>query len=73
MPFVFFYVQSDYEDLKQKIEEATQKSLPCPLTGEFSEFSQIERGNHQSIVKVLFLSQVKRPPKQAFCGHNLKP
>lgn len=52
--FVSSCVQSDYEELKRKIEEAAKKSLPFPLTGEFAEFSNIERGNHPSIVKVWF-------------------
>lgn len=44
--------QDEYEKLSCKIKEAVQKSAPpFDLTGEFAEFSNIERKNHPTIIK----------------------
>jgi hypothetical protein len=45
-------LQDEYELLCHKIEDASQKSRPCDFIGEFVEFSNIERKNHPTIVKV---------------------
>ena len=50
--FVFHLLQDEYELLCHKIEDASQKSRPCDFTGEFAEFSNIERKNHPTIIKV---------------------
>ncbi|XP_043688843.1 cellulose synthase-like protein H1 isoform X1 [Telopea speciosissima] len=47
-------IKNEYEELCQRIEEATQKSVPCELSGEFEAFSNIEGRNHPSIVKVIW-------------------
>ncbi|PKU79250.1 Putative cellulose synthase-like protein H3 [Dendrobium catenatum] len=47
-------IKNEYEELRQTIEDMGKSHLP-PLQGDdFVEFSNIERGNHQSIVKVLW-------------------
>ncbi|KAI0494452.1 hypothetical protein KFK09_024590 [Dendrobium nobile] len=47
-------IKNEYEELRQMIEDMGKSHLP-PLQGDdFVEFSNIERGNHQSIVKVLW-------------------
>ncbi|KAF3780515.1 putative mixed-linked glucan synthase 7 [Nymphaea thermarum] len=41
-----------YEELAKKIAEAARKSIPDEFSGEeFSDFSQVEKRNHPSIVK----------------------
>ncbi|KAJ4976927.1 hypothetical protein NE237_002033 [Protea cynaroides] len=45
-------IKNEYEQLCNRIEEAVQKGVPCDLTGEFADFSGINRRNHPSIVKV---------------------
>jgi hypothetical protein len=45
-------LQDEYELLCHKIEDAAQKSRPCDFTGEFAEFSNVERKNHPTIIKV---------------------
>ncbi|XP_059658218.1 cellulose synthase-like protein H1 isoform X2 [Cornus florida] len=40
-----------YEQLSQKVEDAATRSLPCDLTGDFAVFSNIDRRNHQTIIK----------------------
>ncbi|XP_062152368.1 cellulose synthase-like protein B4 isoform X2 [Alnus glutinosa] len=44
----------EYEQLCHKIEDAAQKSRPCDFTGEFAEFSNVERKNHPTIIKVMW-------------------
>ncbi|KAJ4976417.1 hypothetical protein NE237_001523 [Protea cynaroides] len=44
-------IKNEYEQLCNRIEEAVQKGVPCDLTGEFADFSGINRRNHPSIVK----------------------
>ena len=50
--FVFHLLQDEYELLCHKIEDASQKSRPCDFIGEFAEFSNVERKNHPTIIKV---------------------
>ncbi|XP_042480845.1 cellulose synthase-like protein H1 isoform X2 [Macadamia integrifolia] len=47
-------IKNGYGQLCQRIGEAIQKGVPCELIGEFAAFSGIERGNHPSIVKVIW-------------------
>ncbi|KAK9284121.1 hypothetical protein L1049_023288 [Liquidambar formosana] len=47
-------MKEEYDELCRKIEEAVQKSKPCDLTGDFAVFSNIERKNHPSIIKVIW-------------------
>ncbi|KAE8075660.1 hypothetical protein FH972_014354 [Carpinus fangiana] len=44
----------EYEQLCHKIEDASQKSGPFDFTGEFAEFSNVERKNHSTIIKVVW-------------------
>ncbi|XP_059658227.1 cellulose synthase-like protein B4 isoform X3 [Cornus florida] len=46
-----------YEQLSQKVEDAATRSLPCDLTGDFAVFSNIDRRNHQTIIKVIWENQ----------------
>ncbi|XP_052177396.1 cellulose synthase-like protein H1 [Diospyros lotus] len=47
-------IQSEYEHLCRIIEDASRRPLPCELVGEFKDFSNIQRGNHPAIVKVIW-------------------
>ncbi|KAF7141442.1 hypothetical protein RHSIM_Rhsim06G0164900 [Rhododendron simsii] len=47
-------MKDEYEQLSQKIEDASKGSIPCELTGEFADFKNIQRRNHASIVKVIW-------------------
>ncbi|XP_052210744.1 cellulose synthase-like protein H1 [Diospyros lotus] len=47
-------IQCEYEHLCQIIEDASRRPLPCELVGEFKDFSNIQRGNHPAIVKVIW-------------------
>lgn len=38
--------------LNRKIEDAVGKSIPFDLSEDFSPFSNIERNNHPTIIKV---------------------
>ncbi|OMO92762.1 Cellulose synthase [Corchorus capsularis] len=46
-------MKAEYEVLTRKIEEAARKPIPCDLTGEFADFSDVERRNHSTIVKII--------------------
>jgi hypothetical protein len=51
--FVFLYnLQEEYEKLGGKIQNASQKSIPCQLMGEFAVFSHTQARNHPTIIKV---------------------
>ncbi|XP_058088899.1 cellulose synthase-like protein H1 isoform X4 [Magnolia sinica] len=54
-------MKDDYEELSQKISEAAQKSIPCNLNNDFMDFYEIERGNHASIVKVIWENKDNDP------------
>ncbi|KAG2712180.1 hypothetical protein I3760_04G112600 [Carya illinoinensis] len=48
-------MKDEYERLCHKIEVAVQKSgPPCDFTGDFAEFSSVERKNHPTIIKVIW-------------------
>ncbi|XP_058220296.1 cellulose synthase-like protein H1 isoform X4 [Rhododendron vialii] len=47
-------MKDEYEQLSQKIEDAARGSIPCELAGEFADFMNMQRGNHASIVKVIW-------------------
>jgi len=47
--------QKEYEQLCRKIQNASQKSNPCPLVGEYAVFSKTELKNHPSIIKVHYI------------------
>ncbi|KAF6173263.1 hypothetical protein GIB67_026958 [Kingdonia uniflora] len=47
-------LKDEYDKLQQKIEEATKHSHPYHLNGMFDDFSNIERGDNSSIVKILW-------------------
>ncbi|KAJ1400053.1 Nucleotide-diphospho-sugar transferase [Sesbania bispinosa] len=42
-----------YDNLSQKIEDVTRKSIPFQLDGEFAVFSNTDQRNHPSIIKVI--------------------
>ncbi|KAK7823151.1 cellulose synthase-like protein b3 [Quercus suber] len=47
-------MKDEYERLSCKIEDAVHKSVPCDLSGDFAEFSNVERKNHPAIIKVIW-------------------
>ncbi|CBI28828.3 unnamed protein product, partial [Vitis vinifera] len=51
-----------YEELRQKIEDATLKSMSYELSSaEFVAFSNVERENHPTIIKVILENKETRP------------
>ncbi|GAA0158203.1 DNA-binding transcription factor [Lithospermum erythrorhizon] len=46
-------IKEEYAKLYLKIEDACKKTEPCDLSGDYSDFSNINRRNHKSIVKVI--------------------
>ncbi|OMO88928.1 Cellulose synthase [Corchorus olitorius] len=46
-------MKAEYEELCLKIEAASRKSVPCELRGEFAVFSNVERSNHPTIIKII--------------------
>ncbi|WJX69056.1 hypothetical protein P8452_53358 [Trifolium repens] len=46
-------MKEEYEKLGGKIQNASQKSIPCQLMGEFAVFSQTQARNHPTIIKVI--------------------
>ncbi|KAG7983408.1 hypothetical protein I3843_04G104800 [Carya illinoinensis] len=48
-------MNNEYEQLSNKIEVAIKNCVPpCDFTGDFAEFSNVERKNHPTIIKVLW-------------------
>ncbi|GMP53937.1 hypothetical protein CsSME_00019250 [Camellia sinensis var. sinensis] len=47
-------MKDEYEKLSQKIEDASKRSQPCELTGDFADFTNIQRKNHPTIIKVIW-------------------
>uniref|UniRef100_A0A0D3HCH3 Cellulose synthase-like protein H1 n=1 Tax=Oryza barthii TaxID=65489 RepID=A0A0D3HCH3_9ORYZ len=48
------FMKSEYEKLVHRIEDADEPSLLRHGGGEFAEFLDVERGNHPTIIKVLW-------------------
>ncbi|KAJ1400045.1 Nucleotide-diphospho-sugar transferase [Sesbania bispinosa] len=44
-------MKEEYEHLSRKIQNAAQKSIPCPLVGEYAVFSETQPRNHPTIIK----------------------
>ncbi|VFQ62161.1 unnamed protein product [Cuscuta campestris] len=47
-------IKGEYSQLCAKIEDASKKPMIFDLTGEFSEFTKIEKRNHSTIIKVIW-------------------
>lgn len=47
------FFQDMYDNLSRNIEDVTRNLIPFPLEGEFEVFSNTEKINHPSIVKVI--------------------
>ncbi|KAL3714730.1 hypothetical protein ACJRO7_006606 [Eucalyptus globulus] len=54
-------MKDEYEKLSRKIEDASQGSVPFDLTGEFAAFSNTERSNHPSIIKIILENKEGHP------------
>ncbi|KAL3714734.1 hypothetical protein ACJRO7_006609 [Eucalyptus globulus] len=46
-------MKDEYEKLRRKIEDASLGSVPSNLSGEFVAFSNTERKNHPTIIKIM--------------------
>ncbi|KAL3714737.1 hypothetical protein ACJRO7_006612 [Eucalyptus globulus] len=46
-------MKDEYDKLSEKIEDASQGSVPSNFTGEFAAFSNTERKNHPTIIKII--------------------
>ncbi|CAN6574259.1 unnamed protein product [Malus baccata var. baccata] len=47
-------LKDEYEQLSRKIEDAVGNSIPFDVSQDFAVFSNIERNNHPTIIKVLW-------------------
>ncbi|XP_028122993.1 cellulose synthase-like protein H1 isoform X1 [Camellia sinensis] len=47
-------IKDEYEQLSQKIEDASKRDMPCQLSGNFADFANVQRKNHASIIKVIW-------------------
>jgi len=56
---LFVFLQDMYDNLSQKIEDVTRNSASFQFEGEFAVFSNTEKRNHPSIIKVINIA-VKR-------------
>ncbi|VFQ62162.1 unnamed protein product [Cuscuta campestris] len=54
-------IKDEYSILCAKIEDASKESMIFDLTGEFSEFTNIEKRNHPAIIKVILENIVSLP------------
>ncbi|XP_057953477.1 cellulose synthase-like protein B4 [Malania oleifera] len=69
-------MKDEYEQLCQKVEAASQKPTPFDLTGEFEVFSNIERKNHPTIIKVIWENKENVPdggPHLVYISREKRP
>ncbi|KAF6173252.1 hypothetical protein GIB67_026947 [Kingdonia uniflora] len=69
-------LKNEYDKLQQKIEEATKHCHPYHLNYMFDDFSKIERGNHSSIVKILWENKDNFPeglPHLVYVSREKRP
>ncbi|KAF6173251.1 hypothetical protein GIB67_026946 [Kingdonia uniflora] len=69
-------LKNEYDKLQQKIEEATKHCHPYHLNDMFDDFSKIERGNHSSIVKILWENKDNFPeglPHLVYVSREKRP
>ncbi|OVA03409.1 Cellulose synthase [Macleaya cordata] len=70
-------MKNEYEVLCERIENAVQNSVPCEdLAGDFTAFAKIERGNHPSIVKVIWENKEDIPdglPHLVYVSREKRP
>ncbi|CAL0333934.1 unnamed protein product [Lupinus luteus] len=50
----WLWMKEKYDNLCHKIEEASHKSIPWQLDGEFAVFSNSDRKNHPTIIRVIW-------------------
>ncbi|KAM7271092.1 hypothetical protein ACFE04_030306 [Oxalis oulophora] len=69
-------IKEKYEELSQKIEAASQKSIPCELVGEYSAFSNVKRTNHPPIIKIIWENKegdLDRMPHLVYISREKRP
>ncbi|KAM7271327.1 hypothetical protein ACFE04_030541 [Oxalis oulophora] len=69
-------IKEKYEELSQKIEAASQKSIPCELVGEYSAFSNVKRTNHPPIIKIIWENKegdLDRLPHLIYISREKRP
>ncbi|KAK4577328.1 hypothetical protein RGQ29_027733 [Quercus rubra] len=69
-------MKDEYERLSHKIEDAIQKSVPSNFTGDFAEFSNIERKNHPAIIKIIWENKTSLPdglPHLVYISREKRP
>ncbi|KAF8016705.1 hypothetical protein BT93_H2048 [Corymbia citriodora subsp. variegata] len=54
-------MKDEYEQLSRKIEDASKGSVPSNFTGEFAAFSNAERRNHSTIIKIILENKEGHP------------
>ncbi|KAM7503654.1 hypothetical protein LguiB_002558 [Lonicera macranthoides] len=65
--------KDEYAQLCQKIENASQKSVPCDLNGEFAAFADVERRNHPTIIKVIWDNKEVDVPSVVYISREKCP
>lgn len=64
-------LQDEYKQLCEKIEDASsQEAEACDFTGDFAVFSNIERKNHPTIIKVFLYLLISLYFILFFLGHE---
>lgn len=69
-------VKDKYEELCQKIENASKTFVPCELTGKFEVFSKIDKRNHPTIVKAIMENEKSLPnglPHLVYISREKRP
>ncbi|KAM1429458.1 hypothetical protein ACFX2I_045655 [Malus domestica] len=69
-------LKDEYEQLSRKIEDAVGKSIPFDVSQDFAVFSNIERNNHPTIIKVLLENKEDvsdGPPHLIYISREKRP
>ncbi|XP_057955810.1 cellulose synthase-like protein H1 [Malania oleifera] len=69
-------MKEEYQKLCQKIEQADKKLMLCDHSGDFEAFSNIERRNHSSIIKVIWENKeglVDELPNLVYISREKRP
>ncbi|XP_048434118.1 cellulose synthase-like protein H1 isoform X4 [Pyrus x bretschneideri] len=69
-------LKDEYEQLSRKIEDAVGQSIPFDVSQDFAVFSNVERNNHPTIIKVLWENKEDAsdgPPHLVYISREKRP
>ncbi|KAL6010697.1 hypothetical protein ACLOJK_001135 [Asimina triloba] len=66
-------MKEEYKELGRRIEAAVQHSVPRHVDDEFTDFLNIERSNHPSIVKVICENKEGAVPRLVYVSREKRP